>query len=69
MNTKPLQDYLAGREAFKKGRIDEAEKLIASACGMPEPNWVVKGSLDKLADPDRLNEAVLTLVMERMKKE
>ena len=68
MNTEAFKSYIKSIEAFKSGRPGESEKLLASSLGISELTPIMKSSLSKLVDVEKPNEAILTLLIEEMKK-
>ena len=66
MNTEPLKEYLKGRDALKEGKKEKAVDLLASSLGCEKPTGIMKSSCEKLLN---LNDAALTIILDRSKKE
>jgi hypothetical protein len=69
VNTQPLANYMKAIEAYRSGDTKQAELLIANSVGLTEPTDYIKDSLKSLCDIDKPNEAIVTLLFQRLIKE
>lgn len=67
MKTIPLSDYINAVITYRKGDVATAEELLAKSLGMLKLTPLLKQNLKAVCDPDKPNEAVVTLLVHQLK--
>ena len=66
MRTIPLSQYINAVVTYRDGNVATAEDLLAKSLGLPKLTPILKQNLKAVCNPDKPNEAVMTLLGHQM---
>lgn len=69
MNTEPFENYFKSIDAYREGKTEQAEKLLADSLGLLQLTDYLKSSLPVLLNKEKVNPVILGLLIHETMKE
>ena len=69
MNTEPFENYLKSMDAYKEGKVEQAERFLADSLGLPQLTHYLKSNLPDLLNKEKVNPVILGLLIHESTKE